>query len=74
MNSVGEECNELKKTYDACFNKWFAERFLKGDTEDVCSPLFKAYQTCVKEAIKRNNISLSGTSKSMKSDHDEQKG
>jgi len=66
MNSVGEECNDLKKQYDACFNKWFAEKFLKGDTKDICAPLFKAYQTCVKEAIKRQNITLL-TSKSERS-------
>ena len=29
MNSIGEECNELKQSYDACFNVWFAEKFLR---------------------------------------------
>lgn len=49
MNSIGENCNELKKQYDACFNTWFAEKFLKGSTNDsVCAPLFKIYQQCVK--------------------------
>lgn len=49
MNSIGENCNELKKDYDACFNSWFAEQFLKGNTNDAaCAPLFKAYQKCVK--------------------------
>lgn len=49
MNSIGENCNELKKQYDACFNTWFAEKFLKGSTNDsVCAPLFKIYQHCVK--------------------------
>lgn len=47
MNSVGPECNELKKQYDACFNTWFAEQFLKGNTKDACSSLFKNYQDCV---------------------------
>lgn len=49
MNSIGEDCNELKKQYDACFNNWFSERFLKGDTDDsACAPIFKVYQECVK--------------------------
>ena len=49
MNSIGENCNELKKNYDACFNHWFSERFLKGDTDDSsCAPIFKLYQQCVK--------------------------
>lgn len=49
MNSIGENCNELKGQYDACFNSWFAEKFLKGSTNDsACAPLFKIYQQCVK--------------------------
>lgn len=49
MDSIGSECNELKNKYDQCFNQWFSERFLKGDTDDsVCSPVFKVYQQCVK--------------------------
>lgn len=49
MNSIGEECTELKKQYDACFNSWFSDKFLKGDNNDsVCAPIFKVYQQCVK--------------------------
>lgn len=49
MNSIGENCNELKRDYDACFNAWFAEKFLHGDTNDsACAPLFRVYQQCVK--------------------------
>lgn len=48
MNSVGEKCSELKKSYDACFNAWFADNFLKGETADSCAELFKEYQACVK--------------------------
>ena len=48
MNSVGAECQEMKHAYDECFNKWFAESFLKGKKDDPCSELFKTYQACVK--------------------------
>lgn len=49
MNSIGENCNDLKREYDECFNSWFAEKFLRGHTNDsVCAPLFKIYQHCVK--------------------------
>ena len=49
MNSVGEECSNLKHSYDDCFNKWFAEKFLKGvNDEDECKSIFTAYQSCVK--------------------------
>lgn len=49
MNSIGEDCNKLKRDYDACFNTWFADKFLNGETNDsMCAPLFKVYQQCVK--------------------------
>lgn len=47
MNSIAEECNNLKKSYDECFNKWFSEQFLKGIMNEACVPMFKAYQTCI---------------------------
>lgn len=51
MDSVGNDCRELKRTYDECFNKWFSEKFLKGVTEDPCTPLFRVYQECVKVIV-----------------------
>lgn len=49
MNSIAETCHDLKKEYDACFNTWFADHFLRGDTNDkMCAPMFKVYQECVK--------------------------
>ncbi|XP_036209121.1 TP53-regulated inhibitor of apoptosis 1 isoform X1 [Myotis myotis] len=48
MNSVGEGCTDMKREYDQCFNRWFAEKFLKGDSSgDPCTDLFKRYQQCV---------------------------
>lgn len=48
MNSVGEGCTDLKREYDQCFNRWFAEKFLKGDrSSDPCTEMFKKYQSCV---------------------------
>ena len=49
MDSIGEECTELKREYDACFNQWFSEKFLKGDYKsDPCAGIFQKYQACVK--------------------------
>lgn len=43
-----EICSELKQKYDACFNSWFSEKFLKGDTNDsMCASLLKVYKDCV---------------------------
>ena len=58
MNSLSKKCQEAKEKYDACFNKWFSERYLKGDTRDECEPVFKIYQECVKAAIDEQKIEL----------------
>uniref|UniRef100_A0A0K8TRU6 Putative tp53-regulated inhibitor of apoptosis 1-like protein n=1 Tax=Tabanus bromius TaxID=304241 RepID=A0A0K8TRU6_TABBR len=59
MNSIGENCNELKKEYDTCFNAWFSEQFLRGSTDDSrCAPIFKLYQECVKNAMKDHHINF----------------
>lgn len=43
-----EVCSELKQKYDNCFNHWFAQKFLKGDTDDsMCASLLKVYKECV---------------------------
>lgn len=61
MNSVGEACTELKREYDQCFNRWFAEKFLKGDRSgDPCTETFKKYQRCVQKAIKDKDIPIDG--------------
>ena len=49
MNSIGKDCNELKAKYDECFQVWFSEKFLKGDSDDgMCKPLFSVYRDCVR--------------------------
>ena len=53
MNSISEECTVLKQKYDACFNSWFKDRFLKGYKGDSCAGVFKAYQQCVKVRMNR---------------------
>lgn len=47
MDSIGPECTELKQKYEACFNKWYSEKFLKGDKNDECEPLFRQYKACL---------------------------
>ncbi|SAM05445.1 hypothetical protein [Absidia glauca] len=55
-SSVGADCTELKHKYDACFNKWYSEKFLKGDTTPECEDLFKDYRACVMVALKDKGI------------------
>lgn len=54
MNSVGEGYTDMKREYDQCFNRWFAEKFLKGEgSGDPCTDLFKRYQQCVQVSAAR---------------------
>ena len=49
MQSIAEDCTPLKAKYDACFNAWFKNSYLKGgqDHEQVCGEVFTAYQQCL---------------------------
>ena len=48
MSSLAPECNELKQEYDACFNYWYSEKFLKErDLSNPCQELFNVYKKCV---------------------------
>ncbi|CAH1403546.1 unnamed protein product [Nezara viridula] len=54
-----EACLHLKKEYDACFNVWFSEKFLKGDSNDeMCAQLLKVYKACVEKTMKENHIEV----------------
>ena len=64
MNSLGPECNELKASYDECFNLWFSEKFLKGDTanskdDSMCRPIFMVYRECVRVRRETRNLTFS---------------
>ena len=47
MESLDPECTKLKQTYEACFNSWYSEKYLKGDTKDDCAEIFKEYRACI---------------------------
>jgi len=73
MNSI-KECNELKIKYDECFQVWFSEKFLKGDTnDDMCKPIFNVYRDCVRRAMKENNIDLNEVDREILGTPDEKK-
>lgn len=74
MNSIGKDCNDLKAKYDACFQVWFSEKFLKGDTnDDMCKPIFNVYRDCVRRAMKENNIDLNEVDREILGTPDEKK-
>lgn len=61
MNSISDECNDLKKKYDTCFNSWYTESFLRGDTQsEPCRELFESYRSCV--MVRSHELCISGKS------------
>ena len=56
MASLDKECDELKLKYDQCFNQWYTNNYLKGDTTDMCAPVFKEYKKCVWKHIRLNKV------------------
>ncbi|KAI0886988.1 putative mitochondrial distribution and morphology protein [Rostrohypoxylon terebratum] len=57
--SLAPECNEVKERYDACFLKWYSEKYLRGNgkaDDNECSKLFKDYQKCLQVALKERGI------------------
>lgn len=47
MESIDPKCTDLKLKYETCFNNWYSEKFLKGDTQDICASLFQDYRACI---------------------------
>ncbi len=48
MESLGADCTKLKQKYEACFYKWYSDKYLTGKSkEDECAPLFKEYRECL---------------------------
>lgn len=55
--SFAPECTELKKEYDNCFNEWYMEKFLKGNSiENECTKQWYAYTECVNAALVKQGI------------------
>lgn len=76
MESIGKDCSALKQEYDACFNKWYAEKFLKGHVNPAeetvpCEELFKTYRECVVTAMKAKKIDVEEVMKNVIGTQDE---
>ncbi|KAI8872472.1 hypothetical protein GQ42DRAFT_161270 [Ramicandelaber brevisporus] len=56
MDSMAPECTPLKHTYDACFSKWYSEKFLRGNITRECDELLEKYKGCVIKAMKQKGL------------------
>lgn len=53
MASLSPECDELKARYDSCFNDWYLNKYMKGETTKACEDEFKKYRACLKVVLAR---------------------
>ncbi|KAJ2709705.1 Mitochondrial distribution and morphology protein 35 [Coemansia spiralis] len=56
MDSIDRECTPLKHKFDACFTRWYSEKFLQGDKTNDCEQAFKEYQACLRRALKEKGL------------------
>eukprot|EP01110_Echinostelium_bisporum_P005660 TRINITY_DN23819_c0_g1_i1.p1 TRINITY_DN23819_c0_g1~~TRINITY_DN23819_c0_g1_i1.p1 ORF type:complete len:80 (+),score=9.92 TRINITY_DN23819_c0_g1_i1:55-294(+) len=51
-----DACKSLKDKHDACFFKWYSEKFLKGTISIECKDEWEEYQYCLKDKLKAWNL------------------
>jgi len=57
MDSFSKKCTPLKQEYDACFNDWYSNKFLKGKGAlNECQEHFNRYQECIKKELSARGI------------------
>ncbi|AMD20854.1 HDR112Cp [Eremothecium sinecaudum] len=55
--SFAPECTPLKEEYDKCFNHWYSEKFLKGQSrENECAEQWYTYMECVDKHLIKQGI------------------
>lgn len=58
--SFAPECTDAKTKYDDCFNKWYTEKFLKGQSiENECTEFWDTYITCINANLATRGIKQS---------------
>ncbi|KAF9919764.1 Mitochondrial distribution and morphology protein 35 [Linnemannia zychae] len=55
-SSIGEKCTQIKQEYDACFNSWYSEKFLKGNVTPQCDDLFFKYKECLLKTLEEKKL------------------
>eukprot|EP01112_Ceratiomyxa_fruticulosa_P016302 TRINITY_DN4902_c0_g1_i3.p1 TRINITY_DN4902_c0_g1~~TRINITY_DN4902_c0_g1_i3.p1 ORF type:complete len:107 (-),score=38.61 TRINITY_DN4902_c0_g1_i3:313-588(-) len=52
-----QACKEFKDKHDACFYKWYSDKFLKGKSMELeCKDEWEEYQMCIKDKLKAWNL------------------
>ncbi|XP_062199362.1 uncharacterized protein At4g33100-like [Phragmites australis] len=50
-------CSELRAAYHECFNRWYAEKFAKGQWQrDDCAAHWHKYRACLEEHLEDKHL------------------
>ncbi|CAN6217421.1 unnamed protein product [Urochloa humidicola] len=50
-------CSELRAAYHECFNRWYAEKFAKGQFQkDDCADHWHKYRACLEEHLEDKHL------------------
>ncbi|BBN19851.1 TRIAP1/MDM35 family protein [Marchantia polymorpha subsp. ruderalis] len=53
-----QSCSALKMAYNDCFNRWYTDKFLKGQWDkEECLVEWEAYRACLSKRLEDRNLS-----------------
>uniref|UniRef100_A0A0E0IIA6 CHCH domain-containing protein n=1 Tax=Oryza nivara TaxID=4536 RepID=A0A0E0IIA6_ORYNI len=56
-SAAAAACSELRAAYHECFNRWYAEKFAKGQChKDDCVGEWHKYRACLEEHLEDKNL------------------
>ncbi|XP_019417766.1 PREDICTED: uncharacterized protein At4g33100 isoform X1 [Lupinus angustifolius] len=57
-SSSTSPCAPLRDAYHTCFNRWYAEKFMKGHWDkEECVSEWQKYKACLSENLEDNHLS-----------------
>ncbi|KAK1630274.1 hypothetical protein QYE76_004589 [Lolium multiflorum] len=56
-SAAAAACGELRAAYHECFNRWYAEKFAKGQWhKDDCAGQWSKYRACLEEHLEDKHL------------------
>uniref|UniRef100_A0ACD5Y329 Uncharacterized protein n=1 Tax=Avena sativa TaxID=4498 RepID=A0ACD5Y329_AVESA len=56
-SAAAAACSELRAAYHECFNRWYAEKFAKGQWQkDDCAGHWHKYRACLEEHLEDKHL------------------
>ncbi|TVU09286.1 hypothetical protein EJB05_42788 [Eragrostis curvula] len=56
-SAAAAACSEVRAAYHECFNRWYAEKFAKGQWQkDDCADHWNKYRACLEEHLEDKHL------------------